>query len=291
MSGIVEMVFWDVQHGLATYIKTPNGRNVVIDLGTGDYSGNDLGFSPLYTLRTARGVQQLDYLVITHPHLDHIDDINQLDFLPPRVFHRPRQLSNEEVLQGVRDQDKPKFTKYCQLNSNYIGSVNGTYDDPANPANYGGLKMNFFIPTGCSHDNFNNHSVVTVLEYAGIKIVIPGDNEDCSFQELMDLQSFKDAIHEAHILLAPHHGRDTGFNNDFVSHINPLLTIVSDGARVDTSANARYSQKSQGLTVYKGNGTSETRKCLTTNSDGEVTVLFGFNEDYTHKPFLHVRIP
>ena len=32
------VIFWDVQHGHSTYIKTPNNRHIVIDLGTGDYS-------------------------------------------------------------------------------------------------------------------------------------------------------------------------------------------------------------------------------------------------------------
>jgi len=45
------VVFWDVQHGHATYIKTPNNRHIIVDLGTGDYSGNNLEFSPLRQLR------------------------------------------------------------------------------------------------------------------------------------------------------------------------------------------------------------------------------------------------
>lgn len=46
MTNSVQMVFWDVQHGHATYIKSPNGRHIVIDLGTGDYSGKNTNFSP-----------------------------------------------------------------------------------------------------------------------------------------------------------------------------------------------------------------------------------------------------
>lgn len=51
MNSHVEMVFWDVQHGHATYIKTPNNKHIVIDLGIGDYSGNDSTFSPLKQLK------------------------------------------------------------------------------------------------------------------------------------------------------------------------------------------------------------------------------------------------
>lgn len=289
MSSQVEMVFWDVQHGHAAYIKTPNNRHVVIDLGTGDYSGKNLSFSPLLHLRKNYGVTQIDYLVVTHPHLDHIDDILNIDLFSPKVFHRPRQLTNEEVMKDVRQQDRAKFQKYCDLNTSYTGDLTGGVNDPDNADNYGGMKMSFFTPSTCLHDNFNNHSIITVVEYADIKIVIPGDNEECSFTELMQRQSFKTAVQNSHILLAPHHGRASGYNNDFVTLVNPLLTVVSDGKLVDTSANNRYSQKSQGWTVHKGNGTSETRKCLTTNSDGEVFVSFGPSSDTNYRNFLHVR--
>ena len=290
MSGNVEMIFWDVQHGHSTYIKTPNGRHIMIDLGTGDYSGKNLAFSPLYNLRTTFGVQQIDYLIITHPDKDHIDDILQIDYLKPKVFYRPKQLTNNEVMEGVREQDRLKFQKYCQLNDLYSVPVTSGPNDPDNPDNYGGLKLTSFIPTSCSHDSFNNHSIITVLEYAEIKVVVPGDNESCSFQELLKLSAFKTLIKDSHVLLAPHHGRESGFNIDFINLVNPYITIVSDGSKVDTSASDRYSQKSRGWTVHKGNGSHETRKCLTTNSDGEVFVSFGYSNDPSFKNLLHVRI-
>lgn len=96
------------------------------------------------------------------------------------------------------------------------------------------------------------------------------------------------AIKDADILLAPHHGRESGFNIDFVNQVNPKLTVVSDGRFCETSANARYSAKSSGWTVHKKSGQSEIRKCLTTNSDGEVLIKFGYLSD--NKPYLSVTI-
>jgi len=290
MNNQVELVFWDVQHGLATFIRTPNNRTVEIDMGTGDYSGKNLSFSPLLYLRRNYALTQIDYLVVTHPHLDHIDDILNIDLFSPKVFHRPRQLTNAEVMKDVRQQDRAKFQKYCDLNTHYDGDLAGTSNDPGNAENYGGMKMTFFSSPYCPHDNFNNHSVVTVIEYAEIKIVIPGDNQNGSYEVLMQNQAFKKAVENSHVLLAPHHGRLSGYNNDFVNLVNPYLSVVSDGKLVDTSANNRYSQKSKGWLVHKGNGTSESRKCLSTNSDGEVFVNFGFSDDPNFKNFLQVKI-
>lgn len=50
MENALEMVFWDVQHGHATYLKTPNGRHIVIDLGIGSWDDNNQIFSPLLHL-------------------------------------------------------------------------------------------------------------------------------------------------------------------------------------------------------------------------------------------------
>lgn len=65
----------DVQLGLAIHIKAPNGKYLVIDMGTGNWeSGNT---SPLSLLR----YKDIHYMIITHPHLDHIDDILQFSQL------------------------------------------------------------------------------------------------------------------------------------------------------------------------------------------------------------------
>lgn len=290
MNKHVEIVFWDVQHGHSTYIKTPNNRHIVIDLGIGDYSGNNQTFSPLKHLKYNYNVDQLDYVIITHPHLDHIDDILNFDLLKPKVFNRPKQITNEEVMEGIRETDRPKFEKYCEINNRYNSTIStDSPDNISKPENFGGLKITTFNPSSCNHKNFNNHSLITVIEFAEIKVVIPGDNEKCSFDELLALEAFKIAIKDADILLAPHHGRESGYNLDFLNLVNPRLTVVSDGRFCDTSANVKYSAKSRGWKVHKkGQATSSERKCLTTNSDGEVYVKFGYEENNSR--FLYVYI-
>lgn len=286
MDQAVTVVFWDVQHGHATYIRTPNGRHLAIDLGTGDYSSKNSSFSPLTHLRNNYSVTQLDYVTITHPHLDHFDDILNLDELSPKVLSRPKVLLDHEIMDGVQEKDQEKFEKYCEINSRYNTAIpSGSINDLYTSESWGGVKFKQFTPVSCSHDNFNNFSIITVVEYAETKIIIPGDNEKASFDELLARKDFIPAIKDADVLLAPHHGRESGFNIDFINHVNPRLTVVSDGARCDTSANDRYSQKSRGWKVFK-DGASETRKCLCTNSDGAITIRFGKNSE--NKPFLHV---
>jgi len=285
----VEMIFYDVQYGNATYIRTRTANNLMIDLGIGDYSGHNENFSPLEELWHKYGVRQLHHVTITHPHLDHIDDILNFDAFSPTVFQTPRHISDEEILNGVRQGDKPKFDKYLEIRRRYNDTVTSA-NDISVPESFGGVEFRYFISPLLPHNNFNNHSIVTTISYNGIKIVLPGDNEWPSFQQLMLDDNFKNSVKNADILLAPHHGRESAYHADFVKLVNPRLTIVSDGSLCNTSSNHRYSANSRGWTVHKSDGSSITRKCLTTNSDGEVYVKFGPSTDPRYDRFLTVSI-
>lgn len=56
---MLEVIIWDVQHGSAIYIKTPNGTHIVQDLGTVSLWSNKPSFSPLLHLKNKYGVSQL----------------------------------------------------------------------------------------------------------------------------------------------------------------------------------------------------------------------------------------
>jgi competence protein ComEC len=284
----VKIVFWDVEHGHASYILTPNSRHIVVDLGTGSY-GSGHEFSPLTHLKYRYGIDQLDFVIITHPHVDHINDIFNFDSLNPKVLLRPKHLDKKPILDKATDTDKPKLEKYFEISERYNTPVPDTSPNSTkNPSNWGGLKIKTFVPSKLSQSNLNNHSVVSVFSYAGLKILVPGDNEPPSWNELKELPGFLNITENIDILLAPHHGRKSGFDNEMMKHFNPRLTVVSDGAYCDTSATSRYSDISRGWTIYKRDGTSEKRFCVTTRNDGVITIAFGFGED--KRPFLHVKI-
>jgi beta-lactamase superfamily II metal-dependent hydrolase len=266
---MLEITVWDVNHGSATYIKTPNDRHIVVDLGD---AGN---FSPLQTL-FARGVRHLDVAIVTHPHRDHLDDIFNLYLLSPRALWRPKHLSEEEIRNGNRASDMLVVQQYLQINEQFNGPL-GPTDDLAQPANFGGAAFQVFVPRYCDRSNLNNHSLVVVASYAGLKIVIPGDNEATSWAELLQDRLFVRAVSGADILLAPHHGRQAGYCAELFEVMgNPRLIVISDGRFGDTSATGRYSNQARGWQVFDAAGASETRFCLTTRSDGHITIKLGW---------------
>jgi beta-lactamase superfamily II metal-dependent hydrolase len=264
---MLKIIIWDVQHGSSSYIRTPNNQHIVIDLGTG--SRSDSTFSPLSYLKSHWQVTQLDCVVITHPHRDHLDDIFNFDSLFPKVLYRPGHISEVSIRKSNRDVDSDIISKYIEISNRYTEAV---FSDPLYSTNNGGVDIQTFVPTGCSESNINNHSIVTVLSYAGSKILIPGDNEPVSWKELLQRNNFISAIKNTNILVAPHHGRDSGFCNELFDHISPDLTIISDGRFCDTSATGRYTNKTNGCTVYRRNGGIAERRCVTTRKDGVVVI-------------------
>ena len=275
---MISFVFWDVQHGSACYINTPNNKHFVIDLGTGSYGNSNNEFSPIKHLKYNWNIDRLDSIIITHPHRDHLDDIFNLNILNPRAFTRVSNLNETEIRSGNRTIDSEVINKYFEILGNYNFPIADELN-PFLPSNNGNVQIKIFNAEFCPTSNLNNHSLVILIEYAGCKIMIPGDNESSSWEELLENNDFLASIENTNILVAPHHGRESGYYNDLFNYIEPYLTIVSDGRFCDTSATNRYSQKSKGWNVHKRSGRREIRKCLTTRNDGVISVKMGLNTE------------
>lgn len=270
MARLATMTVWDVQLGLAIHVKAPNGKYIVIDLGTGTYeSGNS---APILKRR----YDNIAYMILTHPHLDHISDILNFDINQPKILHRPISLTNTEVMYGVRDCDKDKFKKYCEINNRYNLPVrDDDENNTENPNNYAGLDIQTFSTSACDNSNFNNFSIITVFTLCGIKVVVCGDNEKESLDILMSQDDFQNAVKKADVLVAPHHGRESAYHSDFVSLVNPRVTIISDTNKSDASASDKYTKMSRGWKVGE-----KERYCLTTRYDGNIKVIFGEYDDF-----------
>ena len=270
----MKFITWDVEHGSAAYIKTPNGKHIAVDLGA--RRATDAGFRPLAYLRQNYSVTQLDAVIITHPHLDHIEDIMNFDGLSPKSFRRPSHLTEGEIWgtnQNAPQEIQQIIQKYIATDKRY-NQPSTVETDLSIPSNFGGVHFQLFTPVTPPRTNINNHSIVTVMTYQGVKFLMPGDNEPPSWNELLARPEFVTAIKGTHVLVAPHHGRESGYHAPLFKIINPLLTIISDGRFVDTSATSRYSTQSKGWKVSRRNGNPQLeRKCVTTRNDGAIDIV------------------
>lgn len=268
---VLKVLFWNVQHGSAVFVLTPNQRSIIVDLGTGTDSNGSI-FSPIRILRANGFLEAIDLLILSHPHEDHLCDIYQLAGIPIRKLVAPSIPADLLPSDGP---DKNIVGEYSALVSSH------SYQMPfglrtSQKADYAGVSIRHFFPEIHSA-NLNDSSVVTVLEYEDAKLLITGDNEEPSWASLLSDTDFTKAIKGTDIFVAPHHGRSSGFHAPLFDVIHPKLTIISDGPCQDTSVTDRYSSVSSGMKVHTGS-VPITRKCVTTRSDGNilVTIESGF---------------
>lgn len=269
----------DVGHGHSVHAITPNDQSIVIDLGCSD------DFSPLDWLRKHTGT--IDSLVITHPHGDHIDEILKLDNFNVGQIWRPKWLSEYDVRNANQSTYSEKLDYYFDMSNNRFTHPINEDVLIGNPAFSSGVTITMHASQDCGVSNINNHSGVIVFEYCGVKVVIPGDNEPPSWKALLERQSFVNAVSGAHIFLASHHGRQSGYYSELFNMMKPKLCVVSDGRVQDTDATSRYSQHASGWSVHsKSSGDSKQRNCLTTRTDGYVEIEIGRSDN--NSPFLSV---
>lgn len=273
------MKVWDVELGLAVHIKAPNGKYIVVDLGSKE------NVSPISYLQG----KNVGYMVITHPHHDHFSDVENIGSARPTVLRRCYDYSRQELLEDASEIQKHTFEAYCDFVESYTERVSGM-DSPSSGIPFGGLSATAFSTSRCDKGNKNNFSSIVVLKLGNAKVVVCGDNESESFDELMKQDDFKEAVKEAYVLVAPHHGRESGYYEDFVTLVNPYLTIISDTSKGKTSVTEKYANHTKGWKIFNHSTSRyENRQCLTTRNDGNIQVEFGETDDSRYSGCLYVN--
>ncbi|MFZ0962091.1 MAG: MBL fold metallo-hydrolase [Terriglobia bacterium] len=75
-AGTLDVYFIDVEGGQSTLFVSPSGESMLVDTGWPDANGRDA--DRIVTIARAAGVTRLNYVVITHFHVDHVGGVPQL---------------------------------------------------------------------------------------------------------------------------------------------------------------------------------------------------------------------
>lgn len=192
------------------------------------------------------GISRVFRFISTHPHMDHLTGIKSLhEEIPIQNFWilKNTQTQDEKKLTDTQKQDWTFYKKYRDTNEyllDGIYTVRPQDGDSRDFWNEDGITILAPDKGLLEHTKANKISYVLLIKYGGKKIVLGGDGENETWEYIMD--NYANLIQNVSILKASHHGRDSGYHQAAVKHMNPLYTIVSVGNKPKTDASNKYRQ-------------------------------------------------
>lgn len=197
----------DVGQGDAELIQF-KGKNILIDAGPNDSRDKFM----TYLKRT--GVKKLDYIIATHPHEDHIGNMDDVikefdvgEFIAPKVSANTK--SFEWMLKNLKKKGLKITTAKAGLKLNLDKNIN----------------CELLAPNKDKYENTNDYSAVLKVTYGNNKFLFTGDAESLSEKETLRAKS--DVT--ADVLKFGHHGSRTSSSKEFLLKVKPKIGIVSCG--------------------------------------------------------------
>ena len=239
--------FWltafDIGQGNALLIETANHR-LLYDTGPA-YSGESDGASRvLLPYLRARGISQLDGLIISHSDIDHAGGAASV-LEGVRVGWSRSSLATDHPLLGQMPSHTP-----CRAGQSW---------------QWDGVQFEMLHPDDgyAEAARPNARSCTLRIRYREHAVLLTGDIEAPQERALLE-RNVRDL--QASVLLAPHHGSGTSSTPEFLAAVSPQLALFQVGYR-----NRYRHPKAEVLERYLQRGIQTLR----TDRDGAVSVRIG----------------
>jgi len=254
-----EFYLFDIGVGQSAALKLPNGKWCLFDMGKSDE------FSPVNWIISRNRTNALFGTILTgvsspsfrfhkstisHFHGDHLGDAMSLFQTGTDYFRTVNydQLYINDCYSTCSYESKAMVTTVV----NHIGRTFGTqtvYPD------YGGAMIGkLSLPAsvarglgGTANSKVNNASVVTRIDIYGNSILICGDIEKEAWEAIINDngeygKNWRPFVSNVDILIAPHHGHESGYSVDLLNLAKPAVVLVSVQSKNPNVA-SRYSQE------------------------------------------------
>lgn len=200
----LEVHFIDVGQGDSILIR--NGScNMLIDGGTDHESDTVISYLE------RQGVSELDIVVATHPHADHIGGLD----------NAIRRFDTEMVYMTDASVDTDVFEDFCEAVEDCHVIIPKQGDNFA----LGELEFKVVGPEDKEYKEPNNSSLCIKMTYGNESFLFVGDAESMVEREM--LKSGIDL--DADVLKVGHHGSKYSSCDDFVEAVSPDIAVVSVG--------------------------------------------------------------
>lgn len=296
--------FLNVNEGDCTLIQHASGHNTVIDISNGssvvsifeNASGNhrqkDYPVNPVQYLKDF-GVDTIFRFILTHPDMDHMDGMSSLfDRFPVLNFWDTKNTRAMDSNSDWGRYDKKDWDFYQKIRKskespkvlNLLSGSKGPYYNETEDGKSGADGLYILAPTQDLVDEanetkeYNDCSYVILYRVNGKKIIFSGDSAEKTWNFI--LENHKDEVSDIDVLIAPHHGRKTGGNRDYLDVLKPKLTLFGNAKSQYLDYNAWNNRDLEHITNNQAN-------CIILDADSEN----GIDVYVTYETFAKKRNP
>ncbi|MCI5503309.1 MAG: ComEC/Rec2 family competence protein [Anaerobutyricum sp.] len=229
--GELEVHFIDVGQGDATLIKE-GSHAMLIDAGE-----NNQGTAVAEYLES-QNVQELDYVIGTHPDSDHIGGLDVV------IAEYP---CDKVIMPGIASDTKTYGDVLLALEDKGL-----TMTEPVVGDTYALGKASFTViaPNRDYGDDTNNWSAGIILTYGKNRFLFTGDAEETAEKDIVS----NGIDISADVYKAAHHGSKTGSSDALLDAVQPVYSVISCGEDNEyghPNAQTLNSFRSRGIKVFR----------------------------------------
>ncbi len=221
----LEVDFFDVGQGDATFIRTPEGRQILIDGGPSSAILEKLGGSLPFWDRT------LDLIILTHPENDHLLGLIEVlknyevgNILWTGIVRDTENYKEWERLIAKEQGKEEKANIFIAKAGQKI------YLSEQNPDQYVEILYPFEGLEGKSFKDSNNTSIVNKLIFGENSFLFSGDIYKSAEKEILEKGEGEGEIDvDSDVLKISHHGSKTSSAEEFIVKVSPEVAVISAG--------------------------------------------------------------
>lgn len=202
----LELHFLDVGQGDAVLIRGPDGRSVL-------YDGGPRGSGTVELLREL-GVEDLELVIASHNHADHIGGLEEVI----RAFS-PRFYMDNGVAYTT--------LTYARVLDAVEEAGSELVEPTLRTITLGDVRLRIVPPPGGEADEQNVNSVGVRIEYGDFAAFLPGDAEPP--QWAWWLEAHPDELRPVEVHKASHHGSVNGDTSEAMAILRPELVVIGVG--------------------------------------------------------------
>lgn len=232
------------------------------------------------------GVEAVFRFILSHPDCDHLDGFDALlDSRPVRNFWHTGIKREKPHFGGspFREEDWDRYEKVRDGEEDGTTSLMKRAGDQFPYANHGeggvgsgdGLHIlapdNGLVENAHLTEDYNDGSFVILYRSLGGRVLLCGDAHDATWEYV--LAEYAADVAEVGLMIAPHHGRDSGADFSFLDTVRPKLTLFGCAPSDDLAYDA---WSSRDLRVITNNQAGS----VTVHLDGGIMSVFVENERF-----------